>query len=74
MRNNVIKTNYAFRGYAMSYKVGITEKKDPIKQLEHLFSNLWKYQITLQVMLKKYKSNGKLNLDKFVLFQQQKQW
>ena len=37
---NVIKTNYAFRGYAMSYKVGITEKKDPIKQLEHLFSNL----------------------------------
>ena len=30
---NVIKINHAFRGYAMSYKVEITEKKDPIKQL-----------------------------------------
>ena len=55
---NVIKTNHAFRGYAMSYKVEIIEKKDPIKQLEakksstkDLFSNLlnetkgFKYQI-----------------------------
>ena len=31
---NVIKTNHAFRGYAMSYKVELTEKKDPIKQLK----------------------------------------
>ena len=31
---NVIKTNHAFRGYAMSYKVEILEKRDPIKQLE----------------------------------------
>ena len=31
---NLIKTNYAFRGYAMSYKVEIIEKKNPIKQLE----------------------------------------
>ena len=31
---NVIKTNHAFRGYAMSYKVELIEKKDPIKQLE----------------------------------------
>ena len=31
---NVIKTNHAFRGYAMSYKVEIVEKKDPTKQLE----------------------------------------
>ena len=31
---NVIKTNYAFRGHAMSYKVEVTEKKDSIKQLE----------------------------------------
>ena len=30
---NVIKTNHAFRGYGMSYKVEIIEKKDPIKQL-----------------------------------------
>ena len=31
---NVIKTNHAFREYAMSYKVEITEKKDLIQQLE----------------------------------------
>ena len=31
---NIIKTNHGFRGYEMSYKVQITEKKDPIKQLE----------------------------------------
>ena len=31
---NVIKTNNLFRGYAMSYKVEIIEKKHPIKQLE----------------------------------------
>ena len=31
---NVIKTNHAFRGYAMSYKVELAEKKDPIKKLE----------------------------------------
>ena len=31
---NVIKTNHAFRGCEMSYKVEIIEKKDSIKQLE----------------------------------------
>ena len=31
---NVTKTNHAFKGYAMSYKVELVEKKDPIKQLE----------------------------------------
>ena len=31
---NVIKTNDAFRGDAISYKIEITEKEDPIKQLE----------------------------------------
>ena len=31
---NVIKTNHAFRGYAMSYKVELVEKKYTIKQLE----------------------------------------
>ena len=46
---SVIKINHAFRGYAMSYKVETTEKKDPIKQLEaskstikDLFNNLLK--------------------------------
>ena len=55
----------------MSYKVEIIEKKDPIKQLEAsksrikgLFSDLlndtegFKYQITLNVILRKYKPNG----------------
>ena len=28
---NITKTNNAFRGYAMSYKVEIIEKKDSIK-------------------------------------------
>ena len=31
---NIIKTNHLFRGYAISYRVEILEKKDPIEQLE----------------------------------------
>ena len=67
----IIKTNCVFRGYAMSYKVEIIERKDPINQVEgskssikDFFSDLlneakgFKYQITLKVMLKKYKPNG----------------
>ena len=70
---NVIKTNHAFRGYAMSCKVKLVEKKNPIKQLEaskssikDLFSDLlnetkgFKYQITPKVMLKKYKRNEEI--------------
>ena len=30
---DVIKTNHAFRGYAMIYKVELVEKKDLIEQL-----------------------------------------
>ena len=61
---SIIKTNQAFRGYAMSYRVEIIERKDPIVQLEaskssikDLFNDLlnetkgFKYQITLTVML-----------------------
>ena len=57
----------------MSYKVEIIEKKDPIKQVEasksnikDFFSNLlnetigFKCQMTLKVMLKKYKPNGEI--------------
>ena len=68
-----MQTNYAFRGYAMSYKVKIIEKKDSIKQLEaskssikDLFSVLLnetkglKYQITVKVVLKKYKLNEEI--------------
>ena len=66
-----IKTNQAFRGYAISYKVEIIERKYPIAQLEaskssikNLFSDLlnetkgFKYQITVKALLKKYKLNG----------------
>ena len=80
---NVIKTNHAFRGYAMSYKVEIIEKKDPIKQLEaskssikDLFSDLlnetkgFKYQRTLKVTLKNTSQMEKLNLDQFISIQQ----
>ena len=44
---NVIKTNYAFKGYAMSYNV--------------------------EIMLKNTKQMEKLNLNQFILIQQQKQ-
>ena len=57
----------------MSYKVEIIERKDPINQLEaskssikDLFSDLlnetkgFKYQITLKVILKKYKPNREI--------------
>ena len=70
---SVIKTNQAFRGYAMSYKVEIIERKDPIVQLEaskssikDLFSDFlheikdFKYQITVKVLLKQYKHNGEI--------------
>ena len=69
----IIKTNQAFTGYAMSYKVEIVEKKDLIVQLEaskssieDLFSNLlgeakgFKYQITVKISLKKYKLNEEI--------------
>ena len=37
---NVIKTNHAFRGYAMSYKIELVGKKDPITQLEAIKSSI----------------------------------
>ena len=62
----VIKTDQAFRGYAMSYMVEIVERKDPIVQLgaskssiKDLFNDLshetkgFKYQIAVKVLLKK---------------------
>ena len=66
---SVIKTNQAFRGYAMLYKVGIIETKDSIVEaskssIKNLFSDLlnetkgFKYQITVKDLLKKYKLNG----------------
>ena len=70
---SIIKTNRAFRGYAMSYKVEIIERKYPINQLEASKSSIkdfssdllnetkaFKYQITLKVLLKKHKPDGKI--------------
>ena len=67
---NVIKTDHAFKGYAMSYKVELVEKKDPLIQLEAskssikgLFNDLldetksFKYQIALKFELKKIQKN-----------------
>ena len=34
----------------------------------------FKYQMTLKVLLKKYKSNGEIEFSLFILIQQQKQW
>ena len=63
---DVIKTDQAFSGYAMSYKVEIIEKKDPIVQLKasklsikNLFNDIlnetkgFKYQIMVKALLKK---------------------
>ena len=63
-----MKTNHAFEGYAISYKVELVVKKDPLIWLEasnsglkDLFNNLldemkgFRYQMTLKVKLKKYK-------------------
>ena len=70
---DVIKTDEAFSCYAMSYKVKIVGRKDPIVQLKasklsikNLFSDLlnetkgFKYQITVKVLLKKYKLDGEI--------------
>ena len=69
----VITTDQPFSGYAASYKVQIVERKDPIVQLKasklsikNLFSELlnktkgFKYQITVKVLLKKYKLNREI--------------
>ena len=83
---SIIKTNQAFKGYAMSHKVEIVKKKDLIVQLEaskssieDLFSDLlnetkdFKYQITVKVLLKNTNLMKKLNLLQFILIHQQKQ-
>ena len=67
---NIVKNKTAFSGYAQSYKIEIIDKKDVITQLEgsemsikNLFKDLlmemkgFKYQITLNVLLDKVKSN-----------------
>ena len=76
---SVIKTDQAFSGYTMSYKVKILDRKDPSVQLEASKSSIkdffsdflngtkdFKHQVTVKVLFKKYKLNEKLNLLKFI--------
>ena len=62
---SIIKTNQGFRGYAMSHKVKIVERKDPVVHLEASKSSIkdfinnllnetkgFKYQITVKILLK----------------------
>ena len=72
---NLRKLNQEFQGYAVSYKVELIEKNEPIVRLEKaskssikdLFSVLlnetkgFKYQITVQVLSKKYKFNEEID-------------
>ena len=67
---NILKVSKAFKGYARSYSVDVIDSKDPSVQLtiskpniKDLFKNYlnenksFKYQITLKVLLIKYKEN-----------------
>ena len=80
---SAIKTNQAFTGYAVSFKVEIIERKYPVVQLEaskssikDLLINLlnetkgFKYQISVKVLLKKNTSSvERLNLLQFISIQ-----
>ena len=80
---SIIKTDQTFKGYSISYKIEIIERKDPVVLLEaseasikDLFSDLlnetkcFKYQITVNVLLKKNTSSmEKLNLLQVILIQ-----
>ena len=70
---SIVKTDHAFKSCAMSYKVELVEKKDPLIQLEaskssikDLFEDLLdeinscKYQITVKAFLRKDKQNGEI--------------
>ena len=79
---SIIKTNHAFEGYAMSFKVEIIERKDPISQLEAskssvsnlMLNNLlnetkgFKYQMTLKVKLKNYRPDRKIEFNESIYF------
>ena len=70
---DIIKTDQAFKGHARSYKVEMVDKKDQIVQLQASKSSIkdffnellnetkgFKYQITVKVLLKKYKPNEEI--------------
>ena len=54
----VIKTDQAFRGYAISHKVKIIEKKDPILQLEASKSSIKDLFSDILNETKRFKYNG----------------
>ena len=81
---NIVKNKTASSGYARSYKIEIVDKRHVIIQLKaselsikDLFKELlnelkgFKYQITLNILLSKIKSDGNTLL--FSLIQQLKQ-
>ena len=82
---NIIKTEEAFRGYTMSYKVEIVDKKDLIVQLEASKSSIkdflndllnkrgFKYQITVKVLLQKYRYIDEIDFAPVYFNHQQKQ-
>ena len=68
---SVAEISKAFKGYERSYKIEIIDLKDPLAQLEASKSSIedllkdllnkmkrFKYQITVKVLLCKYKGNG----------------
>ena len=83
---SVVKADKAFRAYAMAWKVELIAKKDPLSQLEASKSSIkdllhdlsdetkgLKYQITIKILLKKYKGiEIEWNFLQFISVQQQK--
>ena len=63
---SIIKANQAFKGCAMSYKVEIIERKNPIVQLEASKLSI-KNLFTVNFLLKNTSSIDKLNLLQFIL-------
>ena len=73
---SIEKISKAFTRYARSYRTEIIDLKDPLVQLEpsksgiiDLFKDLlvetngFKYQITMKLLLRKYKVNGGIKFD-----------
>ena len=69
--SSLLQISKAFTGYPRSYKIEITDIKDPLVQLEaskssikDLFNDLlnemkgFKYQVAVKVLLSKYRGNG----------------
>ena len=75
---SIVETSKVFRGYARSHSIEIIDPKDPSVQLtiskpsiEDLFKSFlseikgFKYQITLKVLLSKYKENVEREFEPF---------